>query len=136
MYFLYLPYSLPSIGAPSSISSPLPLISYSPAQPHYSCSLSSSQQSGRLTQNDRAFCHGVWNAPNITCQLRDDNGWHRAEGTRAKRDFSLLPSLFKSHYRQAEVLLSWLEVNDCLTLCSEYFPFLHEAGIHHGGGGH
>lgn len=66
--------------------------------------------SGRLTRNDRAFCHGVWNSPNITCQPRDDNGWHGVEGYTVKKTknkkqkndtfyFSLLPSLFKSHYR-------------------------------------
>lgn len=118
--------SFPALArSPSSIS-PSSLISYSSVQPHYSCSLSSLPLSGRLTRNDRAFCHGVWNTLNITCQLRDDNGWHGAEGTRAKR--ASLPS---THFRlclnpitgRLESSLSWLEVNECLTLCSNLFIF-------------
>lgn len=42
--------------------------------------------------NDRAFCHGVWDTLNITCQLRDNNGWQGAEGTQAKRDVLLQPT--------------------------------------------
>lgn len=34
--------------------------------------------------NDRAFCHGVWNTLNITCQLRDNNGWQRSRGYAGK----------------------------------------------------
>lgn len=56
--------------------------------------LSSSPLSGRLTRNDRAFCHGVWNTLNITCQLRDDNGWQGAECTRA-----MLDVLSSTHFR-------------------------------------
>ena len=56
--------------------------------------LSSSPLSGRLTRNDRAFCHGVWNTLNITCQLRDDNGWQAAECTPA-----MLDVLSSTHFR-------------------------------------
>lgn len=42
--------------------------------------------------DDRALCHGVWNTLNITCQLRDNNGWQESEGTRAKRDILLKPT--------------------------------------------
>lgn len=123
MYFLYLPHSLPSLAAPLSIS-PSSLISYSSVQPHYSCSLSSLPLSGRLTRNDRASCHGVWNTLNITCQPRDGNGWHGAEGTRAKRG-----SLPSAHFclclnpitGRLESSFPWLEVNECLALCSKCF---------------
>lgn len=108
--------------SPSSIS-PSSLIWYSSVQAHYSCSRSSSPLSGQLTRNDRAFCRGVWNTRNITCQLKERQ-WLARSGRYAgkARHFTstLLPSLFKSHYGQT-VFFSWLEVNDSLTLCSKCF---------------
>lgn len=103
--------------SPSSIS-PSSLISYSSVQPHYSCSLSSMLLSGGLTRNDRAFCHGVWNTLNITCQLRDNNGWHRVDTGEARRPTSTHFHLCLNPIigRLLFFFFSWLEVNECLKM--------------------
>lgn len=121
MYFHYLPLSLPLFH----LSLFPHLVFLSPAT-LYSCSLSCSPLSGRLTRNDRASCHGV---------LEHTEHHLSAEGTtmagmerRVRRaNWDVLPS---THFclclnpikgRLESSFLGWKSMSDSLCVQNVFF---------------
>lgn len=77
--------------------SPSLFILCSSVHPYYSCFL---PLCCCLTGWDgMTFCHGVWNTSDITCQLRDNNGWHEVDTGKARcstsTQFHLCPNSIK-----------------------------------------